>query len=209
MKADVYNQKSEQVGTVELPDAVFGVKWNPALVHQVVTSQMANRRQPLAHTKTRGEVRGGGRKPWRQKHTGRSRHGSSRSPLWPGGGITFGPRNDRDFTRRIPVAMKRAALRTVLSKKLAEKEVRVIDTFTLSTPKTKQVAALVRSFFGKPTSVLFVSGKKSAAAFARAGRNLPKTAVLHTPSLNVYDCLLYRYIIFEQNAISEVAAKKQ
>ena len=207
MTTDLYNQKNEKVGTVELPNAVFGVKWNATLVQQVATSQLANRRQPVAHTKTRGEVRGGGRKPWKQKHTGRARHGSSRSPLWAGGGVTFGPRNDRTFERRIPTAMRRAALRAVLSKKLAEDEVRVVDTFTLPALKTKHVAAIVKSFFGKPASILFVPGK-GTAGFSRAGRNLPKMQVMRAPSLNVYDCLSHRYLMLEKDAIAELQGAK-
>ncbi|MFH1161859.1 MAG: 50S ribosomal protein L4 [Candidatus Jorgensenbacteria bacterium] len=207
MIVDVFNQENKKVGTVELPNTVFGVKWNPTLVQQVTVSQLANRRKPMAHTKTRGEVRGGGKKPWRQKHTGRARHGSTRSPLWAGGGVTFGPRKDRIFEKRIPIAMRRAALHAVLSKKLAEDEVRVVDTFTLTAPKTKHVAALVRSFFGKPASVLFVPGK-GEGDFFRAGRNLPKTKILHARSLNVYDCLSHHYLLLERNAIGELRGAK-
>src|SRR5579862_9363905 len=117
MKADVYNLKDEVVGSVELPENVFGARWNAALIKQVLDSQLANRRSPWAHVKERGEVRGGGKKPWRQKGTGRARHGSTRSPLWVGGGVSHGPSKDRDYSEKVNKKMKRAALFSVLSKK--------------------------------------------------------------------------------------------
>jgi large subunit ribosomal protein L4 len=106
---DVYNLKNEKVGTMELPADIFGARWNASLVKQVLEAQLANRREPWAHTKTRGEVSGGGRKPWRQKGTGKARHGSTRSPIWVGGGVAHGPRNDRDYSQKVNKKMKRAA----------------------------------------------------------------------------------------------------
>ncbi len=207
MTTDLYNQKNEKVGTVELPDAVFGAKWNPTLVQQVTVSQLANRRKPTAHAKDRSEVRGGGKKPWAQKHTGRARHGSSRSPLWKGGGVTHGPRNECSFEKKIPVSMRRAALSALLSKKLSDREVKVIDTLALSAPKTKEAAAIVKAFFGKPTSVLFVPGMRTVG-FLRAARNLPKTGMLHAASLNVYDCLIHHFVVLEKSAIAELPKMK-
>lgn len=207
MKTDLYNQKNEKVGTVELPNTVFGAKWNPTLVQQVTVSQLANRRKPTAHAKDRSEVRGGGKKPWAQKHTGRSRQGSSRSPLWIGGGVTHGPRNERSFEKKIPVSMRRSALSSLLSKKLLDKEIKVVDTLALTAPKTKEAAAIVKAFFGKPTSVLFVPGTRTTG-FLRAARNLPKTNILHAASLNVYDCLIHRLVILEKSAIAELPKMK-
>ena len=126
MNADVYNLKNEKVGTVELPESVFGVRWSPVLVKQVAEAQSANARDPWAHTKTRGEVRGGGRKPWRQKGTGRARHGSIRSPLWVGGGKAHGPRNERDYSQKVNKKMKRTALFSVLSRKAKDGEMKSI-----------------------------------------------------------------------------------
>src|SRR3989338_10813210 len=118
MKTDLYNMQNEKIGTVELPEAVFGVAWKPALVKQVVNAILANKRRPWAHAKTRAEVRGGGRKPWRQKGTGRARHGSTRSPIWSGGGKAHGPLSERDFSQKVNVKMRRVALFSVLSHKL-------------------------------------------------------------------------------------------
>jgi len=118
MNADVYNLNNEKVGTVELPENVFGAKWSPVLVKQVVDAQRANARDPWAHAKGRGEVRGGGRKPWRQKGTGRARHGSIRSPLWIGGGKAHGPRKERDYSQKVNKKMRRLALFSALSRKM-------------------------------------------------------------------------------------------
>src|SRR5438105_1748720 len=116
-KTDLYNQENKKVGTVELPDKFFGVKWNPTLVHQALVAEMANARQPLAHAKGRGDVRGGGKKPYMQKHTGRARAGSTRSPIWKGGGVTHGPLKEKVYSKKINTKMKRLALYSILSKK--------------------------------------------------------------------------------------------
>ena len=144
MKADVYNLKNEVVGTVELPSAVFGAKWNATLVQQVLEAQLANARSPWAHAKDRSEVRGGGKKPWRQKGTGRARHGSTRSPIWVGGGKAHGPRNDRDYSQKVNKKMKRVALFSVLSKKAKDGEMKVFDSLMIEAPKTKSVAAALK-----------------------------------------------------------------
>jgi len=137
LKIKVYNQEAKTAGEMELSPKVFGVKVNEALVHQAVVTQMANERKVIAHTKTRSEVRGGGKKPWAQKGTGRARHGSSRSPIWKGGGVTFGPRNDRNFKMRINKKMKQGAMFMVLSDKLASNRLVVLDKFSITDFKTK------------------------------------------------------------------------
>lgn len=199
--ADVFNQAREKVGTVELPAEVFGAAWAPRVVHQVVTSFLANQRIPTAHTKDRGEVSGGGKKPWRQKHTGRARHGSIRSPLWRGGGVTHGPRSARDFSKKVNEGMKRAALRAVLSKKWRDGEVAVIASLTPPAPKTKAVAKVVRTFAGNAApSALFVSARHDAA-LARASRNLPRVDTVSAANLHAYAALSHRMLLLDRGAI--------
>lgn len=135
MESKVYNQKGEEVGKITLPEQVFDLPWNADLVHQVVVGMQANARTPVAHTKDRSEVRGGGRKPWQQKGTGRARHGSRRSPIWKGGGVTFGPRNEKIYSKTINKKMRAKALFTALSQKLKDNEVLFVDTLSFTEPK--------------------------------------------------------------------------
>jgi large subunit ribosomal protein L4 len=137
MKVNVYNQLGEKQKDVEISDAIWSYGWNADLVHQVLQSQMSNQRANTAHTKDRGEVSGGGRKPWQQKGTGRARHGSSRSPIWRHGGVTHGPRNDRNYKEAIPKAMKNRALFALLSQKLKLGKVLFVDTINTASGKTK------------------------------------------------------------------------
>jgi large subunit ribosomal protein L4 len=205
MTITIYNQEGAEAGTVNVPAGVLDAKWNPDLVHQAYVAQPGNRRAPLAHTKNRGEVAGGGKKPWAQKHTGRARHGSSRSPIWVGGGITFGPRNDRDFTKKINVKMRRAALLSTLSKKYAEDEVKVVDHLTLPDHKTKTMAGIVKRLFTKAENVLCVVVRGNANAF-RAGRNLPKSLVVEVSTLNLIEALTHRNLLIEKAAVDALAA---
>lgn len=189
---------------VNLPDKIFKAKWNPNLVHQVVVAEFSNRRGPIAHTKDRSEVRGGGRKPWRQKGTGLARVGSIRSPIWRGGGITFGPRKERNFVKKVNKKMKRAALFSVLSKKFADGEIGVVDSFTLKNWKTKEAKELVKKFLGKKTgSVLCVPAEENKR-FALASKNIENVGAISAKSLNVADCLLYKFIVFEKGSVNEL-----
>ena len=208
MKADLCNQKNEKIGTVDLPDDIFNVKWNPDLVHQVLTVQLANRRKILADTKDRSEVRGGGRKPWRQKGTGRARHGSIRSPLWKGGGVTFGPLKERNFSRKINKKMKELAILGVISKKLADQEIKIIDTLNLENHKTKNLAELVKKFISLKESVLLIPAKENKNIYS-AGRNLVKVGVINPESLNVYDLLKYQKILLDKEAIEVIVKHYQ
>lgn len=194
MKTNIYNKQNEIVGEIELSEKVFGYKWNPDLVYQVLMVLQANRRQPVAHTKTRGEVRGGGRKPWRQKGTGRARHGSTRSPIWIGGGVTFGPRNERNFTKKINKKMKRLALYSALSKKLNDNELKIIDGLEINQPKTRELRWL-------PKSTLLVSSLDNKNIY-RAAANLPKVKALRADSLNVEDVAKYKNVLIEQKALN-------
>jgi len=162
----VYDSKGKETGKVSLNEGVFGVKWNADLVHQVIVSAMSSSRSSIAHTKTRGEVSGGGKKPWRQKGTGRARHGSTRSPIWVGGGVAHGPRSEKNYDRKINKTMKSKALSVILSKKLKDGEIVLIDSITFSEPKTKEAKKIVsgwKSVFGLDK---FVSKNKNAFVLA-------------------------------------------
>lgn len=203
-KTDIYTWANEKAGTIELPSGLFDAPWRPAAVQQVLVAQMANRREPWAHTKTRGEVRGGGKKPWRQKGTGRARHGSIRSPLWSGGGVTHGPRNERSYAQKVNKKMRRAAIVSVLSKKLADEQVVFFDTLALPAAKTKDVAARLKPFLGaraKKYDILFIPAPDNRAIFP-AVANLPKAKAIGPNSLNVYDLLSYKKVFIDANALA-------
>ncbi|MSR73476.1 MAG: 50S ribosomal protein L4 [Candidatus Pacebacteria bacterium] len=193
MKLAVYDRTMKQVGDVEVSDAIFGRPWNPDLIHQIVVAMAANRRQPLAHTKQRDEVSGGGKKPWRQKGTGRARHGSTRSPLWKGGGATFGPRNDRDYTQKINKKMVRAGVYVALSKKIADGEFKVIDTLAIKEPRTRELKWV-------PKSTLLIPAIGNKDIF-RASANIQKVKALDPQSLNVEDLLKFKTILIDREAV--------
>ncbi len=211
MKAALQNWKGETTGEIEIPKEVFGAPWRPALVQQALLAQLANRRDPIAHAKTRGEVRGGGKKPWRQKGTGRARHGSIRSPLWVGGGKAHGPSSLRDYGQKLNKKMRYRALTSILSKKFGEGQVRIFDTLETDSWKTKQLwhslhAALKTEKGRKRMDVLLVPRAESKNLF-RAGANLEKTKVLSPESLNVYDLLNHRYVCIDQRSIPALIRK--
>lgn len=210
MHADVYNLKNEVVGEVELSDKIFGVKWNPRLVHQALVAQLANARRPWAHAKTRAEVRGGGRKPWRQKGTGRARHGSTRSPLWVGGGKAHGPSNLRDYSQKINKKMKRLAIMSAISKKMRDKEVKIFENFNIEKPKTKILSEILRPIFNQQKNVkkfdLLLVAEKENKNLVRASRNLIKTKATLPESLNVYDILNYKNIFIDRSS-AEIMGK--
>lgn len=209
MKADLFNQKNEKTGTVELPNEIFAAKWNPDLVHQVLMVQLANRRKILADTKDRSEVSGGGRKPWRQKGTGRARHGSIRSPLWRGGGVTFGPLKERKFSRKLNKKMKQLAILGILSRKLQEKEIKVVDDLNIKSQKTKDAAELVKKFRTSPKESFLIIPSKENKTIYSAARNLARVGVLNPESLNPYELLKYQKILLDQAAIETVAKHYQ
>lgn len=192
MKLPVYDKAMKQVGDIEVSDAVFARAWNPDLIHQIVVAMAANRRQPLAHTKQRDEVSGGGRKPWRQKGTGRARHGSTRSPLWKGGGATFGPRNDRDYTQKLNKKMVKAGVYVALSRKIADGEFKVIDTLAIKEARTRELRWVPKS-----TLLIPASGNKD---IFRASANIQKVKALDPQSLNVEDLLKFKNILIDREA---------
>jgi large subunit ribosomal protein L4 len=171
MQAKVYNQTGKETGTIALPESVFGAKWNGDLVHQVVVSEQANMRTPVAHVKDRGEVRGGGKKPWKQKGTGQARHGSRRSPIWIGGGITHGPRNDKIYTKKINKKMKAAALCSVLSEKWKNGTILFVDDIKTSAMKTKEAKEILKSISTIEGYSEIVTKRKNAALFAMGTKN--------------------------------------
>jgi len=200
MKAIVYNQEGKEVGQALLPKEIFNVSVNPDLVHQVVVSQMANRRQVLAHAKGRAEVRGGGRKPWRQKGTGRARHGSIRSPLWKGGGVTFGPTKVKVFKKKIPQKMKRKALFMVLSGKVKNNLLILLDKLMIQQPKTKLMAEVFKKLPAKKGSFLIALPEMDKNIIL-AARNLPEVKTIQAKDLNCLDLLLFKYLIMPKEAI--------
>ena len=205
MKSDLYNWKNEKVGEVDLPKGVFGVAWKESLVGQALSAQLANLRRPWAHAKDRSEVRGGGKKPWRQKGTGRARHGSIRSPLWRGGGKAHGPTNKRDYSQKINKKMRRTALFSLLSRKLKDGEIKFFETLEIESAKTKTLSALLKNIIklkknSKKYDILFVPGAENKKIF-RASANLQKTLVLNHENLNVYELLNHKNIFIDQKAI--------
>ncbi|MDE2019294.1 MAG: 50S ribosomal protein L4 [Patescibacteria group bacterium] len=208
MQTDVYNLKNEIVGKLELPDNIFGAKWNAALVKQVLDAQLANRREPWAHVKFRGEVRGGGKKPWRQKGTGRARHGSIRSPIWVGGGKAHGPRNDRDYSQKINKKMKRSALFALLSRKMKDGEVKIFEQLAVEQPKTKTLASALRPILNmdkkaRRYDTLLIAPGENKNLF-RASSNLQKAKAIDAASLNVYDILNHKNIFIDKEAVGVI-----
>lgn len=203
MKAEVFNKENKKVETMELPERIFGAEWNPDLVHQVSVIQSANSRQILAHAKGRGEVKGGGRKPWKQKGTGRARHGSIRSPLWKGGGVTFGPTKERIFAKKINKKMKQLALFSVLSKKLKDNELRIIDRFDADVKKTKEWGNLLKNMADLKYSTLLIS-VSAGKNIHRATANIKNTGAISPLSLNVNDLLRYKNVILDKEAVEEI-----
>lgn len=206
MKTQVYNTEGKKISEVDLPENVFGVRWNADLVKQVVDSILSSRRKPVAHVKTRGEVSGGGKKPWKQKGTGRARHGSNRSPIWVGGGVTHGPRNDKNYNRIVPKKMKAKALFTILSQKYKDGEILFVSDFGLKDNKTKEA---VKSLAGLATVTGFenlLSKRKNSAVIAlsskkreveRSFRNLGNVEVVEARNLDLVSLLGHKYLVIE------------
>jgi large subunit ribosomal protein L4 len=199
-KTDVLNIQGEKVGEVELSDAVWAADIKPYLMHDVVVMQLTNRRRGTASTKTRGEVRGGGKKPWRQKGTGRARAGSSTSPVWVGGGTVFGPK-PKEYRVSVPRKVRKAALRSALSSRYADAAVKVIDKFDLGTISTKNFAGVMKTLsLSKPLVV--VNGKDEV--LEKSARNIPYTKVLRVEGLNVYDVIRHEQLIVTVDALSRI-----
>lgn len=203
MIVDIFNQQNNKVDTIDLPERIFGVEWNPDLVHQALMAQLANRRQPLAHAKHRGEVSGGGKKPWKQKGTGRARHGSTRSPIWKGGGVTYGPTKEKKFAKKINKKMNRLAIFSVLSKKLKDDELKIIEQLDRDAKKTGKWKEILKNISDLRSRTLLVSASIDKSVH-RAVRNIEKVDAISSFSLNVYDLLRAKNIILEKESIKEM-----
>lgn len=210
MEATVYNQKGKESGKISLSESVFGLAWNADLVHQVVTSMNSIARSNVAHTKNRGEVSGGGKKPWQQKGTGRARHGSIRSPLWVGGGVTFGPRNDRNFDRKINKKMKAKALYTILSAKLKKGEILFVEDLALRATKTKDAREVLASL-SKISGFTGLLNKRNNSAYIalankditteKSFRNFSNLTVDEIRNMSPLDLMKYKYVVISNPAL--------
>ena len=200
MKTKLYNLQAKASGEIELSDKVFGVDVKPELVHEVWVSQTSNQRQPWAHTKTRGEVRGGGRKPWAQKGTGRARHGSIRSPLWKGGGVTFGPLSKRNYQKKINKKTRKLALKMCLSDRFQNKGLIVMENFAFKEPKTKILVSLLESLPAEKKKFLLVTAAKDDNVL-RMAKNLKTVDVVRAEDINIMDILNKENMAISKEAV--------
>ena len=196
----VYNIEGKEVGTIDLNDAVFGVEVNEHLVHMAVVSQLANKRQGTQKAKTRSEVSGGGRKPWRQKGTGHARQGSTRAPQWTGGGVVFAP-VPRDYSFKMNKKEKRAALKSALTSRVEEKKFIVIDEISFDEIKTKKFANILKNLDVSKALVVLEDGNKNAELSAR---NIADVKTARTNTINVYDILKYNTLIATKAAVASI-----
>ena len=203
MKTDLYNQEGKVTGSMTLPKEIFEVKFNADLVHQIMVSLSANKRQISAHAKIRSEVRGGGIKPRPQKGSGRSRHGSIRSPIWKGGGVTHGPRNDRIFAKEMPKKMRRKALLMVLSEKARNNQLVILEDIKLEKGKTKEMAAALKSLPCSKDRTLVALPNYDKKIFL-ATRNIKKTTIEDARNLNVLELLNHKYLLLTKDSIKTI-----
>jgi len=199
MKFPVHNQKGEKIDSVNLPENIFGLIVNHNLINQTAIIARANQQKPWAHTKTRKERRGGGRKPWRQKGTGRARHGSRRSPLWHKGGVVFGPRKNKNLKKQINKKMKQTAIKQVLSSKVKDKELIIVDQ--IKAKKTKEFVQILKNLKLEQKSLLFAQADKQTNL---ALRNIPKTHYTRALDINILDLLNYKYLLLSKKALLQL-----
>jgi large subunit ribosomal protein L4 len=200
-KVTLYNMLGEKVGDIDLNDNIFGIEVNEHAMYEVVKNQLANRRQGTQSAKTRTEVRGGGRKPWRQKGTGRARQGSIRAPHWTGGGVTFAPK-PRDYSYKVPRKVKKLAMKSALSSKVENNEIIILDELNLSEPKTKEMVKILNNInAGK--KALIVMDEKNANVI-KSANNIPNVQTILVNTLNVYDILNYDSFIITKDAVRKV-----
>ncbi len=199
-KIDIIDVKGNVVGETDLSEAVFGIEPNEVVVHEVVVALLANRRQGTKAAKTRAEVRGGGRKPWRQKGTGRARAGTIRSPIWKGGGVVFAPK-PRDYSKKINRKVRALAMKSVFSAKAQEEELRILDQLVMEAPKTKEIIAFLKTVdINKALIVL----AENDLHVMRSTNNIPGVTTTTVNELNVYDMLKYDYLVMTRAALEKI-----
>ena len=210
MKVPIYNQKGEESKKIELSDNIFNKKINNNLVHQVYTSLLSNRRKPLAFSKDRSEVRGGGKKPWKQKGTGRARHGSNRSPIWSGGGVTFGPRaKERNFKKKVNKKVRQDAIRMVLSEKFRDGEIRIIENIDFKEQKTSQMDKFFKSLLKiekKFPTVLFLINSKNIE-LQKSTKNLSYVKIMNAENIDLIEILNNKYLVILEDVLSTLEKK--
>ncbi len=197
----LYNTSGEQVGEIDLNDSVFGVPVHQSVLHDAVVAYLANQRQGTHDTKTRGEVRGGGRKPWRQKGTGRARHGSRRSPIWRGGGTIFGP-HPRDYTIRLPKKVRRLAMKSALSSKVESGDIVVLDELKLDQPRTKEMVRILENLKVAEKALVVTAAQDENVV--KSARNIVGVKPTTAGFLNVYDLMAHRTLVITRDAVSRV-----
>ncbi len=217
METKVFDQAGKESGKVKLPETVFGVTWNPDLVHEVVVAMQSNARSGNANTKDRGEVRGGGKKPWKQKGTGRARHGSRRSPIWVGGGVAHGPKSEKDYSKKINKKARAKALASVLSKKFADSEMIFVDALTFAEPKAAQAKEVLKALASSTYADLATKRKNAALivlssrdeAAEKSFRNFGQLEVVQVKDINPVSLLTYKYVIMAtpEKALEVLAAR--
>ena len=200
-KVNVYNVLGEQVDEIDLKDSIFGVEINEHAMYEMVKNHLANKRQGTQSVKTRAEVRGGGRKPWRQKGTGRARQGSIRSPQWKGGGVVFAPK-PRDYSYNVPKKIRRVAMKSALSSKVLENEIIVLDELNLVEPKTKELVKILESIKAGKKALIVMDEKNDN--IIKSVNNIPNVKTTLVNTLNVYDILNYDYFVITKGAVSKV-----
>ena len=206
--ADTYSATGTKAGSTDLADDVFGIEPNTAVMHQVVTAQQAAARRGTSKVKSRGEVRGGGRKPWRQKGTGRARQGSIRAVQWVGGGVAHGPSGEQNYTKRVNKKLKRLALRSALSDRAASGDIRVVESLDFEAPRTKAARELLTAIDADRSRVLVVLAGY-ADAVVKSFRNLPGVHLLTVDQLNTYDVLVSDVVVFEQGALELIGTGRR
>lgn len=203
MELTVYSSKGQKSGNIAVADEIFGVALKQSLVHEVIVAQDSNSRRLAAHVKDRGEVAGTGKKPWKQKGTGRARHGHRRSPIWSGGGITFGPNAFRNFFKKVNKKVRRKAIQMVLSDRARDEKFLVVEAYDVEAGKTKGIAALRAALPGSGRPTLFVTSATDENV-VRAAKNLPRVKTIAAHSLNVRDLTRFEYIVTSKDALDVI-----